>query len=614
MRRHQNSLNFNNGFQLAGGMGRAKMTPRRLVLRIQVLAVIVGMVSCLWLADSRADENGKADVVLQHGKIYTADRARSFQQSIAFTGNSIVAIGHDNKVKLLVGPKTKVVDLGGKLVLPGMIDTHSHPIDSVVERTKCSLADIEVEPPTIEALKPVIRECLRKKPGGPNHWLEVVQLYNYGFKATAYDLDKIEKKRPIALYGNDGHTVWVNRRGLALLGITRDTPDPHDGKIHRDASGTPTGLLLEGAMDLVGDISSPPTIEEQASLTAAALNNMSANGITSLMDACVEPTGEAVWRQLYRTGKLDMRVRMAICHDPNEDSDEMVAQLVETSKKDNVDPNFLRAGVVKVYADGVLEYPSQTAALLAPYLHTPTKTCGALYIDDSFAKLVTKLDAAGLAVHVHAIGDKAVRKTLDAFAAARRANGDRDNRHQIAHLELVNPADFPRFKALGVIADFQLLWARREPATVEAVKPYLGPKRYRYLYPAGSLLKAGATIVGGSDWAVSSYNPFCAFQNAVTRGGGKGQKPLNIDQKIPLTAAVDAYTINAAFAMKQDTTTGSLEVGKRADLVILDRDIFTVDANTIADTEVLATYLDGRLVYTAPASGTSRMQRCDEIY
>jgi predicted amidohydrolase YtcJ len=149
---------------------------------------------------------------------------------------------------------------------------------------------------------------------------------------------------------------------------------------------------------------------------------------------------------------------------------------------------------------------------------------------------------------------------------------------------------------------------------VEAVKPYLGPKRYRYLYPAGSLLKAGATIVGGSDWAVSSYNPFCAFQNAVTRGGGKGQKPLNIDQKIPLTAAVDAYTINAAFAMKQDTTTGSLEVGKRADLVILDRDIFTVDANTIADTEVLATYLDGRLVYTAPASGTSRMQRCDEIY
>ena len=228
-----------------------------------------------------------------------------------------------------------------------------------------------------------------------------------------------------------------------------------------------------------------------------------------------------------------------------------------------------------------------------------------------FADLVTKLDAAGLAVHVHAIGDKAVRTSLDAFAAARKANGDKGNRHSIAHLQLVDPHDFPRFKALGVIADFQLLWAKREPANEEPLEPYLGPDRYRYLYPAGSLLTAGAMIVGGSDWDVSSYNPFCAFQTAVTRSGGKGQEALNIDEKIPLTTAVDAYTINAAFALKQDATTGSLEVGKRADLVVLDREIFTVDPDTIGDTKVLATYLDGRLVYSAPANGTSRMQRCD---
>ena len=216
-------------------------------------------------------------------------------------------------------------------------------------------------------------------------------------------------------------------------------------------------------------------------------------------------------------------------------------------------------------------------------------------------------------MHVHAIGDKAVRTSLDAFAAARKANGDKDNRHSIAHLQLVDPDDFPRFKALGVIADFQLLWAKREPANEKPLEPYLGPERYRHLYPAGSLLKAGAMIVGGSDWDVSSYNPFCAFQTAVTRSGGKGQKPLNIDEKISLATAVDAYTINAAFALKQDATTGSLEVGKRADLVVLDRDIFTVDPDTIGDTKVLMTYLDGRLVYTAPANGTSRMQRCDEI-
>jgi predicted amidohydrolase YtcJ len=220
--------------------------------------------------------------------------------------------------------------------------------------------------------------------------------------------------------------------------------------------------------------------------------------------------------------------------------------------------------------------------------------------------LVTKLDAAGLAVHIHAIGDRAVRASLDAFEAARKANGDRDNRHQIAHLQLVDPTDFPRFKQLGVIADMQLEWAKREPATEGPLEPYLGPERYRYLYPAGSLHRAGATIIGGSDWDISSYNPFRAFQTAITRTGAKGQPPLNLDERIPLQTAIDAYTINAAYAMKQDATTGSLEVGKRPDLVVLDRDILTIDPETIADTKAVATYVDGRLVYSAAGSLVQR--------
>jgi predicted amidohydrolase YtcJ len=185
------------------------------------------------------------------------------------------------------------------------------------------------------------------------------------------------------------------------------------------------------------------------------------------------------------------------------------------------------------------------------------------------------------------------------LAAARATNGDKDNRHQMAHLQLVDPADFPRFKELGVIADFQLEWAKREPATEGPLEPYLGPDRYRYVYPAGSLHAAGAMIVGGSDWDVSSYNPFRAFQVAVTRAGGAGQKPLNIDERVPLETAIDAYTINAAYALKQDKIAGSLEVGKRADLVVLDRDILTANPEVIEDTKVLATYLDGRLVYSA---------------
>ena len=581
------------------------MSPGRLVLRVQVVAVIVSLVSCLSLYDVRAAENGKADVVLRHGKIYTADPARSFQQSIAFTGNSIVAVGDDQDVEPLIGTGTKVIDLGGKLVLPGLIDTHTHPIDGAINDTKCSLADVG-QPPTLEALRPAIEKCLDKEPGGANDWLEAVQLYNYGFEATAQDLDSIEKKRPIALDGNDGHTMWVNSRGLKLLGVTDTTSNACD------VSGAGPGLVVDG----VGRVPEKKLpLKKRALLTSAVLKDMSANGITSLMDARVGPDEEDVWLRLYRNGEIPIRVRMALYVDdfvdePYRDIDNTVKQLatesdeINNGKKGNIDPNFLRSGVVKVFADDVMECPSQSAALLSPYLDADgkkTEYSGKLGLDpQKFAQLVTKLDAAGLAMHVHAIGDQTVRTSLDAFAAARTANGDKDNRHQIAHLQLVHPDDFPRFKALGVIADFQLLWAKREPATEGPLEPYLGPDRYRYLYPAGSLHAAGAMIVGGSDWDVSSYNPFRAFQTAVTRTGEKGQKPLNLDERIPLTTAVDAYTINAAIAMKQDATTGSLEVGKRADLVVLNRDIFSVDPYTIADTTVIATYLDGRLVYTGP--------------
>jgi hypothetical protein len=586
------------------------MTRGRLSLTVQMLAAIIGLLSCLWLGDVRAGEGGKADVVLRNGKIYTADAARSIRQSIAFTGNTIVAVGDDSEVAPLIGPATKVVDLGGKLVLPGLIDTHVHPIDGAVNGTKCSLAKVEGKPPTVEAIKPVIQDCLAKVPGGPKSWFEVVQLYNYGFEATARDLDAIEAKRPIAFHGNDGHMVWVNSPGLALI----DTSDPSDTRIDRDASGAPTGLLIDGG-DLVGGDSPGPTIEERAALTEAVLKDMSTFGITSLMDARVDPAEEGeVWRRLYDTGKLDMRVRMAIeVDDPDDDSDKAVAQLVEASKHGDVDPNFLRAGVVKVFADDVMEYPAQSAALLAPYFDAHgkrTKSEGKLKFDPKrFAGLVRKLDAEGLSMHVHAIGDRAVRATLDAFAAARPTNDNKNNRHQIAHLQLVDPADFPRFKKLGVIADMQFEWAQREPATEQALEPYLGPDRYRHVYPAGSLHAAGAMIVGGSDWDVSSYNPFRAFQTAVTRSGGREQKPLNIEERIPLTTAVDAYTINAAFALKQERTTGSLEAGKRADLIVLDRDIFAVDPYTIADTKVLATYLDGRLIYSARANGEGARSR-----
>ena len=574
------------------------MSRRGLIAQGLAGACLAVMVSGLW---SAATEAAEADVVLRNGKIYTADKERSIRQAIAIKGNTIVAVGDDKDVAPLIVSGTKVIDLGGKLVLPGLVDTHIHPIMGALNGAKCSLAGVKA---TIETLKPVIRDCLAKDHGSADEWFEAAQLDNYGFSATAKDVDGIEASRPIALWGNDGHTVWVNSRGLTLLGVTAETPDPPGGKIARDSSGAPSGSFADSAAIFVDEKIPSPPLEEKAVLTTAELKKMSAYGITSLMDAFVTPAEAAVWRRLYDTGKLPMRVAMAIyVASPSDDSDEAVARLIAARKAGEVDRDFLRSGVVKVFADGVMEYPAQTAALLSPYIDAdgkPTKTSGELYFDPQrFAKLVQKLDAAGLTVHIHAIGDRAVRASLDAFEAARAANGDKDNRHQIAHLQLVDPADFPRFKELGVLADFQLEWAKREPATEGPLEPYLGPERYRYVYPAGSLHNAGATIIGGSDWDISSYNPFRAFQTAVTRAGGTGQKPLNIEERIPLQTAIDAYTINAAYAMKQDATTGSLEVGKRADLVVLDRDILTIDPETIQDTKVLATYLDGRLDQSA---------------
>ncbi|MGH6826691.1 amidohydrolase, partial [Methyloceanibacter sp.] len=391
-------------------------------------------------AGAGAEEQAKADVVLRSGKIYTADPARSIKQAIAFRGNTILAVGTDRDMATLIGADTKVIDLDGKLVLPGLIDTHIHPILGAVDRSKCSLAGVKAN---IDALKPVIEACLAKEPGGADNWFEAVQLDNYGFSATAKELDRIEAKRPIALEGNDGHTIWVNSRGLELSGVTASTPDPPGGKIARNATGEPTGSFTDSAATLItGKIPVPP-LEERAAATAAELKRMSAYGITSLLDAYVTPDEAEVWRKLYDTGRLSMRVRAAIyAADPSDDSDEAVARLVGASKALDADPDFLRSDLVKVFADGVMEYPAQTAAMLTPYLDAdgkPTKHVGELYFDPQrFARLVTKLDAAGVAVHIHAIGDGAVRAGLDAFAAARAANGDKDNRHQMAHLQLVD--------------------------------------------------------------------------------------------------------------------------------------------------------------------------------
>src|SRR5579863_10178545 len=567
----------------------------------------LGMVSSIVLgiaaaaAAAAATAPAPADLVLLHGKIHTEDASRSIAQALAVRGNSIVAVGSDEAVSALVGSNTRKVDLGGRVVLPGIIDAHTHPAESAQDLSKCSLDDKALAPPDI---KKRVAACLKEQPGESTQWFEVVMVNPSGLTLTLADLDSMLPDRPLLLSGSDGHTVWANSPALKLSKISAATHDPAGGHIEHDSSGQPTGTLRDNAAEIAWAARPKASLDHEAAQLEKAFDSMRAIGITSVQDAAVDDHMMQIYKRLYDAHRLNMRVRgsyhLKNLHEP---AAALIAKAKKFQAKWAIDPDFLRADAVKIFADGVIEYPSQTAALLEPYLDAqgrPTNNRGPSYFtQDNLNRIVTAADAAGLTVHIHAIGDRAVRSSLDAFADARHRNGALDNRGQIAHLELIEPEDFSRFKELDVIANFQLLWAQRDDYVESATVKYLGPQRSRYLYPARSLRDAGAKIAGGSDWGVSSFNAFTAMEHAITRSERRGAPALLPEQSLTLQDMVDAYTINAALALKQERTTGSIEVGKRGDFIVLDRDIFSIDPYDLHDTQVTATYLDGRTVYTA---------------
>ncbi len=553
------------------------------------------------LAGSCASRASEApELLITNARIHTQDAAHRVVSALAVRGNSIWATGSDAEMRALAGPGTRIVDLRGRLVLPGLIDAHTHPAQSAQDMDKCNLEDREYGAAEIEA---AIAKCLRTHQPAAKEWAEVVQVNASTLVLTRAELDQLRPDGPLVLESADGHSGWANSAALAAAHIDRNTPDPRGGRIERDPHGEPTGALRDAAEEtlLAAIPESPVTVRAGRLERAFAL--MSATGLTSVQDAAVGDKEMSLYKHLYDRHRLKMRVRGCFyVTDLAAAPQKVIAEAKAFRSKWLVDPDFLRADAVKIFADGVIEYPTQTAALLSPYLDgagRPTSNSGPSYFEqDNLNRIIAGIDAAGMTVHVHAIGDRAVRDSLDAFAYARALGVGLGNRDQIAHLELIDPGDFPRFKSLAVIANFQLQWATSDPSYIEkATLPYLGPGRSRYLYPARSLLDAGARIAGGSDWGVSTFNAFEAMEHAVTRSLGRGSKPLRPEQALPLTVMVDAYTINAAYALRQENTTGSLEPGKRADFIVLDRDIFTIDPFELHATRVLATYLDGREVW-----------------
>jgi len=541
--------------------------------------------------------------VFYNARIFTASPDRPFAEAIAIKEKKIIAVGNYSEVIKLVGTKAEWIDCKGGFLMPGFVDSHNHGISGGRGLTKANVSDQLI---TIDELVNYAKKQLAKKEGMTGDVLVI-----YGINISTWSqLDIIIQKfnadefiaQPVVLRGSDGHTSWVNnimmkRAGLDKRFIRSLKPEEKIffGVIKDDE---PNGFVTESGYQKIATVLIGETDFSKAAEKTMEYNNR--YGITAWLDPAVSSlnnsrTGYLDWYSyLINNKKLTAHIAACIVADADADPQKQIDQLKNLQKKYNTQ-DFSIIGF-KIFADGVIEYPTHTAALSLPYTGTLSK--GVLMFDpQKFTQFVIAADKQALLVHVHAIGDKAVTETLNGFEATRKTNGNNKIPHTITHLQIVLPSDFERFKKLNVLASCQLLWAFGDITTIDIVKPYIDPTLYKWQYPARSMLQAGAVICGASDWPVSTANPFEAIYNAETRLGPMGV--LDSTQCMPRMAMLYAYTINAAKALMAEKDIGSLVPGKYADIIMLDRDILTINAEAMKDTRVLWTMFEGKKVYDA---------------
>lgn len=537
----------------------------------------------------------QADLVITNTAVYTMDAARRRATALAIRGGRIIAVGSDADVGNLAGPGTRTVDLRGRMVLPGFQDAHVHPCLAGLERSRCDLHDVYGR----EAYAIAVREYADSHPD--EAWIRGGGWYMDAFPRGVPNrsiLDDVVPDRPVFLTNRDGHGAWVNSKALELAGVTRDTPDPSDGRIERDSDGEPWGTLHEGAMELVGKVMPEDTQEEFEAGILNAQEYLQSLGITAWQDAWVTPLALEAYRSVAGRGALTSRVVAANWWERHEGLDQIDDML---GRRERGSVGRLSAATVKIMQDGVLE--NYTGAMIEAYLDErgrPTGNRGLSQVDPAVLKAAaTRLDREGFQVHIHAIGDRAVREGLDAFEAALAANGPSDGRHHIAHIQVVHPDDIPRFRRLNVTANAQPFWACYDGQMVNLTIPFLGPERSGWQYPFGSLRRAGARLAFGSDWFVSTPNPLLEIEVAVNRVAvdDRGHEPFLPDERLDLATCLEAFTINSAYVNHLDTATGSLEAGKLADLVVLDQDLFEAGERPIGEAKVLLTMIEGEAVF-----------------
>lgn len=549
-----------------------------------------------------------ADVVLTGGHVYTVDPARPWAEAVAIDDGRYVYVGDAQGARAYLGPGTRRVDLRGAFAMPGLTDAHVHPVmGSLTALYQCNFPFTA----TPDEIAKTLRACAARLP--PGTWIRGGQ-WDSGFferfrieSPRAY-LDAITDRHPIVLDDDSLHNAWVNSAAIRAARMDRSSPDPAGGKIVRDPAGEPNGLMLETAARVFRDLVPPYTAAQHEAAVREAARRANAYGITAVKDAGAYEPYLAAYQAVDRAGGLTLHVAASLRTPYGARSTPLDYALLET-QRDRYRSTHVHTGFVKIFMDGV-PTPARTAAMLAPYL--PDAAHGASYAGEAhletavLARDLVELDRRGFTVKMHTAGDRSVRIALDAIEAARRANGDSGLRHELAHAGYIDPADIPRFAKLNAVADYSpILW--HPSPIIAAILTALGDRGKRY-WPTRSLLDAKAPMLAGSDWpaAVPDQNPWVGVEALVTRRDPRGATPgaLWPEQAITLAEALRLYTLESAKALRLERRTGSIEVGKSADFVVLDRDPFRAPIDSVGDTRVRSTWFEGRLVYEAATAAS----------
>lgn len=556
--------------------------------------VLLTLLACIGGCSENAPETAYTN-----GFIYTVNPDQPTAEALAVRDGEIIAVGSNEEVQAQVSDRARVVDLDGRMLMPGIHDMHAHPMEAGEKYNfQCAFPFTF----TMDQIIAKLTECAADTP--PGEWIRggqwAMELLETDTVPHKDILDAITRDHPIYLGDSTVHGAWLNSRALVELGIDADTPDPQGGVILREPDTMePTGVLVDNAAyNILKDL--PAYTDEQYKTALAwSMHEMNKVGVTTVKDALTDGRSLKAYRGLDEDGRLTMKVSTSIAWRMHWIDYEKNVRMRADYATENVGTEF-----IKIMLDGIP--PTRTSAMLDPYLpdekHGADFTGKLIHSPGQLTEDMVYLDGQGLTVKIHATGDRAVRVTLDAVEAARKANGDSGMMHEISHAELIHPDDLPRFKELNVAAEFSpILWY--PSILVQVMEQVIGEERANRFWPTKSLLEAGAHVIYGSDWpsVVPDPNPWPGIEAMVTRRDPYGNFPgaLWPEQAIDLETAIRIFTINGAAAGKQADRTGSIEVGKSADFIVLDRNLFQVPVEDISETKVLLTVVSGREVYTA---------------